>query len=378
VPVHVGLNLLYLVPGETGGMETYARELVPALLEEEPGLKLTAFVNREAADALGSAWGERVEVVVVPVWARRRVEWVRGEQQLLPPRAKRAGVDLVHSLAGTGPAWGAFVRVVTINDLIYKIYPEAHAGLRSLGMRVLVPLAARRSQRVIAPSQWTRDDLVRLLGVPPGKIDVVPDGLGTSARAVPVAEDVLRGRYDLGDRTVVLTVSAKRPHKNLERLLEAVAAIPPEERPLLVLPGYATPFEHALERKARELGLDDDARFLGWVPDDELEGLYALARCFVFPSLYEGFGLPILEAMSRGVPVVCSDRSSLPEVAGSAARFFDPEEPRAIAEAIRAVLGDPAEADRLRVAGRAQAARFDWRETARGTIASYERALAAP
>jgi glycosyltransferase involved in cell wall biosynthesis len=118
-----------------------------------------------------------------------------------------------------------------------------------------------------------------------------------------------------------------------------------------------------------------DVRFLDWVSGSELEGLYALADVFVFPSLYEGFGLPVLEAMRRGLPVACSDRSSLPEVAGDAALLFDPEDPRAITAAIERVLGDPAEAQRLRDAGHAQAGRFSWAATARATAASYERAM---
>ena len=170
-------------------------------------------------------------------------------------------------------------------------------------------------------------------------------------------------------------MSAKRPHKNLERLLEALAAIAAERRPVLVIPGYATPYEAVLRERADALGVRDDVRWLGWVSGPELEGLYALADAFVFPSLYEGFGLPVLEAMRRGVPVACSDRSSLPEVAGHAALLFDPEDPRAMTVAIERLLSDRAEADRLRAAGRAQAARFTWGATARATAASYDRVL---
>src|SRR5215211_7229930 len=130
-------------------METYARELIPALLAEQPDLRVTAFINREAAEIEDGPWHDLVPSVTVGVRARRRIEWVRGEQQLLPRLAAREGVDLLHSLAGTAPAWGAFKRVVTINDLIYRVYPEAHFGLRSRGMGLLIPLAARRSHRVI-------------------------------------------------------------------------------------------------------------------------------------------------------------------------------------------------------------------------------------
>ena len=373
--MHVGLNLVYLVPGETGGMETYARELIPALVHERPEVRLTAFVNREAAET-GGPWGDLIPTVTVPVRARRRTEWVRGEQQLLPRLAARAGVHLLHSLASTAPAWGRFRRVVTIHDVIYRIYPEAHGRVRALGMAQLVPLAARRSHRVIAPSRATRDDLVRLLGISDAKIDVVPEGVGASSVA-PADEREIRARHRIGDRQVVLTVSAKRPHKNLARLLEALALIPAERRPVLVLPGYPTPYEAELRRRSAELGVESDTRFLGWIPPDELEGLYRLAACFVLPSLYEGFGLPVLEAMARGLPVACSDRGSLAEVVAGAALVFDPEKAEELAKAMETLLFDPARADALRTAGLEQARRFSWEAAAKATLSVYERALGA-
>ena len=373
--VHVGLNLVFLVPGEQGGMEVYARELLRALPAVRPDLRVTAFVNREA-HAAGGEWDEFAsEVVEVPVFARNRVEWVRGEQQLLPGLARRAGVDVLHSLASTAPARGRFRRVVTIHDLLYRVIPDAHFGILGLGMRVLIPTAAHRSHRVIVDSRSTHDDVRRLLHVPERKLDVVALGVGTTPAGVVEAPDELRARHDLGERQVVLSVSAKRPHKNLMRLLEAVAAIDRARRPVLVIPGYPTPYEAVLRERAASLGMLGDVRFLDWVSGPELEGLYALAAAFVFPSLYEGFGLPVLEAMRRGVPVACSDRSSLPEVAGDAALLFDPEDPRAIQAAIERILAGGDEADRLRSAGREQAARFTWAATAQATAASYDRAM---
>jgi glycosyltransferase involved in cell wall biosynthesis len=372
--VHVGLNLVFLVPGEQGGMEVYARELLRALAAERPDLRLTAFVNREAR-AAGGEWDEVADVVEVPVYARNRLEWVRGEQQLLPGLARRADVDLVHSLASTAPARGRFRRVVTIHDLLYRVVPDAHFGVLGLGMRVLVPLAARRSHRVIAISRSTAADVRRYLKVDEARLDVIPSGVGRTPLGDPEPAGALRERHDLGARRVALSLSAKRPHKNLMRLLEALAAIAPDRRPLLVVPGYRTPYEQKLRERADALGVLGDLRLLDWVSGPELEGLYALADVFVFPSLYEGFGLPVLEAMRRGVPVACSNRSSLPEVAGNAALLFDPEDVRAITAAIERLLGDPAEARRLRDAGRAQARRFTWAATARATANSYERAM---
>jgi glycosyltransferase involved in cell wall biosynthesis len=374
VAVHVGLNLVFLVPGEMGGLETYARELIRALAAERPDVRLTAFVSREAR-AAGGEWDELAEVVEVPVYSRNRAQWVRGEQQLLPGLARRAGIDVLHSLASTAPGRGRFRRVVTIHDLHYRVVPGAHFGVKGLGMRLLVPLAARTSDRVIAISRSTAADVRRYLHVADERVDVIPSGVGVTALSPPEPAALLRERHRLGDRRVALSVSAKRPHKNLARLLVALAAIPAERRPVLVVPGYPTPYERELRERAQQLGVVGDVRFLDWVSGAELEGLYALADVFVFPSLYEGFGLPVLEAMRRGVPVACSNRSSLPEVAGDAALLFDPEDPRAITTAIERVLGDPTEAQRLRTAGHAQAGRFSWAATARATAGSYERAM---
>jgi glycosyltransferase involved in cell wall biosynthesis len=303
------------------------------------------------------------------------VQWVLGEQTLLPRLAARAGVDLLHSLASTAPLWGDFRRVVTVHDLIYARFPEAHSGLREKGMKLLVPRAARRSARVIADSQSTRADLIELLGIRPGQIDVVPLGLGNVRREEPLSEAETRSRFDLGERPVLLSMSAKRPHKNLAALIDALARIPPQERPLLVLPGYPTAYEKELRGRAAAAGVGGDVCFLGWVDGTEIEGLWAIAEAFVFPSLYEGFGLPVLEAMARAVPVACSNASSLPEVAGDAALLFDPHDEAAIASALQRLLDDPALADSLRTRGLARVREFTWERTARLTLDSYARAL---
>lgn len=376
--MHVGLNLLFLVPGETGGMEVAARELIPRLVEQAPvGTRFTAFVNRETAAETDGPWGNLLPARTVPVRSADRVQWVLGEQALLPPMAARDGVDLLHSLASTAPLWGPFRRIVTVHDLIYARFPEAHLGIRARGMRLLVPAAVRRSHRVIVDSQSTRDDLIELLGVPIERMDVVHQGLGAPVRATPMAEEELRRRLDLGTRGVVLSLSAKRPHKNLLRLIEALARLDADTRPLLVLPGYSTSYEDELKARVRELSLQEDVRFPNWVSSEELEGLWAISQAFVFPSLYEGFGLPVLEAMARGVPVACSDASSLPEVAGDAALLFDPLDVDAIASALARLLAESSLSATLRERGLRRVRGFTWEQTAQQTLASYARVMGA-
>ena len=232
---------------------------------------------------------------------------------------------------------------------------------------------ARRARRIIADSQATADDLAELLGIDGGKVDVVPCGPGLAPSAAPTAEAELRAALGLGAGPLVLSVSARRPHKNLARLIEAIGRLPDAQ---LVLPGYPTSFDDDLRETARRAGALDRVHLCDWVDDAQLEGLYRAATCLAFPSLAEGFGLPVLEAMARDLPVACSSVSALPEVAGDAALLFDPYNIDAIAGAVGTLLEDSALRSRLVARGREQAARFTWERTAAGTVASYRRALA--
>ena len=367
--MHIGLNALHLVPGETGGSELYARRLVGALATNEPELRVTVFAARLAIPSLEKErWPDNVELVGLSFNARSRPRRVLAEQTLLRREIGRAGVDLLHNLFTTAPAAPGVPQVTTILDVIYKRYPETHAGLLGHGLAALTWMAARRSNRVIAISESAKTDIVRFLGVPAERIDVTYPGPALRTDT-SMAEATLRRDLELGDGPIVLTVSAKRPHKNLERLFEAFKRVSGD--PVLVVPGYPTVFEEGLRRQAGER-----VRFTSWLEDDVLDGLYRAATCFVFPSLAEGFGLPVLDALVRGTPVACSNTTSLPEVAGDAVLYFEPTDIQAIAAAIERLLQDSALRDRLRAAGPGQAKKFSWKRTAEGTLASYERLLA--
>ena len=367
----VGLNLLFLVPGETGGSEIYVRHLIPRLAEARPDLELVAFVNREGAGAdLGVS-----KIVEVNVSGRSRARRVLAEQRRLPRLARRHGIDLLHSPGTSAPRRPGVVSVVTILDVIYASHPEAHTMPMRLGMRVIVPWAAHGADRVITISQSAAAEIAEELSVPKERIDVTPLGGRPIGPATPEPE--LRRRHGLGEAPLILSVSARRPHKNLARLIEAFARISADPAPLLVLPGYETPFEDELRRRTRELGVDERVRFLGWVSDEDLEGLYAAAVFFAFPSLAEGFGLPVLEAMQRGVPVASSASGPLTEVGGDAVRYFDPVDVAGMTRALSDLLGDRELRENLAKAGRERAGSFTWERTARETAESYERAFAA-
>lgn len=298
---------------------------------------------------------------------------------LLPWFARREKVRFMHSMGTTGAPFTPGTRVVTVHDLIFHHHPETFPGPAQKGLELLVPLGARRSQRVLADSQATKDDLIETYDIEGEKIDVVLLGFGHSQSATPTDAAAIRERYELGDSKVVLCVASSLAHKNVPRLIDAYAETfaGDPDRPVLVVAGHAGLGQEHLVEQVAALGVSDSVRFTGWVENEDLEGLYAVADVFAYPTLREGFGLPVLEAMARDTPVVCSNTSSVPEVAGDAAIKFDPTDTAAIGAAIKQVLGDPALADDLRARGAARVKDFTWAASAQSTIGSYLRAVGA-
>jgi glycosyltransferase involved in cell wall biosynthesis len=372
----VGINALFLRP-RMGGLETYVRRLIPELVAKRPDVRFSLFLNDEGRDYLaGEAWIDGVEVVTHPLLGRR---WftAASEAVVLGEVALRRGDDLLHSVAMTGPLGRSPVHVVLVGDLIWLHDPESTGRVTATLWKTLVPPVVRRAGRVLTFSDATRQDLHDSLGVPREKVDVVPLGHGVEARSRTTGADDVRRLYGLGDGPVVLAVSSKRTHKNLVRLIQAFARV--RERvptATLVLPGNPTRHEEELKEEVARLGIADAVRFPAYVSPPDLEGLYATASSVVVPSIREGFGLPVLEAMQRGVPVAASNTSSLPEVGGDAARYFDPFDVESIARAVVELLLDRDLAATLATRGRVRAACFGWDRTAEGTIASYERAWA--
>ena len=373
----VGLNALYLLPGRVGGSEVYALQLTRALARQRPDIKFVLFCGREAADALQQGpLAANVVIWRLPVAVANKPLRVGAELALLPVAARRAQVDLLHSLGTTSPLVAGVPSVVTILDLIYEHFPRTFPRLALLGLKGLVGPGARRADRVMAISGAVKDDVVERLGVPADRVDVVHLGFGMQRAPAPTPEDELRRRLGLERARVVLCVSAALAHKNLDRLIRAFARLEPESADLrLVVAGHAGRETERLVAVAHEAGVADRLTLTGWISDPDLEGLYALAACCAYPSLHEGFGLPVLEAMARGVPIACSSASSLTEVAGDAAELFDPLDVAAIASALGRLLHDRDRAASLVDRGLARAASFTWERCADGVLASYERVL---
>jgi glycosyltransferase involved in cell wall biosynthesis len=374
---HVGINAVFLRP-MMGGIDTYVRRLVPALLELEPDLRLTVFVSRHGKELLANeSWTGQAELVTNPLLGIRYLQ-AASEMLLLGTIASARGVDVLQSVALTGPLGATPTHVVTLGDLTWLREPAAIDRVTGWTWRTFVPRIARRADRVLTYSEASKRDIAALLAIPGEQIDVVPLGPGADPAAPPRPEPELRAALDLGDGPIVFTASVKRPTKNLARLLRAWSTVL-ERLPdaTLVLAGTPTPHEEELRALAGELAIAERVRFPAFVGAEDLEGLYRSAACFVFPSLYEGFGLPVLEAMRRGTPVACSRASSLPEVAGDAARYFDPTSVADIAGALIDVLTDRDLARRLIAAGEARGRAFTWHATAEETLECYERAVRA-
>lgn len=269
----------------------------------------------------------------------------------------------------------------TFHDAIGRVYPSALPwGASRLLYRVTTWLAVRAATRIIVPSQATRTDLLRLYGAPVSRVVVVPYAADPRFAPQPRERVAAAGeRYGLPAR-YVLYVGINKPHKNLAGLVEAWGRADAGARAgcALVIAGPEDPRYPEARLKAESPGLKDSVRFLGDVPEADLPALYSGATLFAFPSLYEGFGLPVLEAMACGVPVLSSSASSLPEVAGDAAVLLPPADVPAWAEAIQSLLNDRARLDAMRQASLAQAARFSWERAATQTMQVYRDATGGP
>jgi glycosyltransferase involved in cell wall biosynthesis len=268
--------------------------------------------------------------------------------------------------------------VVTVLDLIFHHVPRTFPALSRAGLEVIVPRAARRAAAVIAISNHARDDIAATIGIAPGAIFVTHLGFGVSFNGSPAVgrESDIRRRLDLGESPVVLCVSALIAHKNLARLIDAFAALEIERDAVLVIVGHHGLEKDALASRAASVGVANRVRLTGWIDRGDLEALYREARVFVYPSLIEGFGMPILEAMARGVPVASSTAGALIEVGGEAAEYFDPRDTESMTGALRRLIVDQQRRSQLIALGHERVREFTWARCAEETLAAYRRVLA--
>jgi glycosyltransferase involved in cell wall biosynthesis len=358
-PLRIGVNALYLIPGGVGGTEIYLRSLLAALAEVDRVNRYFVFTNRETGPDLVPK-AERFVHVPQRLRASSRPARMIWEQTVLPIEVARRRFDVLFNPGFTSPVFCSCPAVTVFHDLQHKRHPEYFRWFDLPFWRVFLFAAAHLSTRLIAVSAATARDLREIYRLPEARIDVVNQGVD------PVCFQLKREPVS---PPYVLCVSTLHPHKNLDGLLRAFAEFHrgrPEYR--LMLAGMRGFYARELESLRNSLGLTDAVEFTGWIPRERVYDLYAGASAFVYPSLFEGFGMPILEALAAGIPTACSRVEPMAGIADTAALQFDPSSTSEITDALLRLTSDEALRTRLAAAGPARAAQFSWEETARATL----------
>ncbi|MCI0399306.1 MAG: glycosyltransferase family 4 protein [Chloroflexi bacterium] len=354
--------------GERSGVGYYTGRLLAAMLKVYPEGKFLLYSNRP----LGALESDLAGAVpVAGYFPQSRWAWM---QTVLPRVIAQSRPDLCHFTNSLAPLYLDRPFVLSVHDASLFLYSHYHPRARLLTMRLLLPMVARRAAAVITVSHSARQDLIRVLDLPAEKVHVIYEA--APAHFAPVNDQAelerLRRKYGLPE-AFLLYVGTLEPRKNLSRLLQAFQRFRQQGFPhRLVMAGPWGWHMEGFGREIEALGLRDAIQFLGYIPTEDLPGLYSLTTLFVFPSLYEGFGLPPLEAMACGAPVLSSDNSSLAEICDGAAYLVDPRSVDSIAEGLRRVVADDALRADLRCRGLERAGEFSWDRAAQETLAVYQ------
>ncbi len=364
--MRIGINILYLRPSCVDGAYIYARRLLDSLALLDAENTYYIYLNAEAAQFAMPA--PNFQPVVFPFLPQQRFPRYWHEQVILPRHAAKHKLDILHSLHLTHPFFLPCRSVMTLHDTRFMI-PALGGdiyGFRRQVIRFFAGNGARRATRIVTDSDFAKREMIAHFSLKPDKIDVVHLSISPLEGAPPAeSSEAIRAKYGIR-QPYIAAIAGSYVHKNMPRLLEAFTQIQGEFPHELVLFGK-------LPRNVSAESLGKRVRTTGYVPDADLPILMNGADVFVVTSLYEGFGLPALEAQAADVALVCSTAASLPEVAGKGAHYFDPYDVNALAEAIRACLRDPNLREALRAEGRANLARFSWEKTARETLAVYQK-----
>jgi glycosyltransferase involved in cell wall biosynthesis len=371
--LHIAIDA-HSVGAQLAGNETYAVNLIEALAEIDQVNHYTLYVTKKAAiDRFDGRWANFKVKQTLPHTPLVRVPLT------LSAELRRHPVDLLH-VQYTAPPFSPCPIVATIHDLAFEHLPETFTRRSRMQLRQTVRRTARRAARVLALSEFSRRDIIETYGVDPKRVDVTP--LAAPPHFAPVTNETelkrIRKYYGI-DADYILSLGSIQPRKNLIRLIEAYSCLrrlrPESKLPRLVLAGGRGWLDREIFRAAERNDFGKDILFIGYVPEQDLPALYSGAVCFVYPSYFEGFGLPVIEAMQCGVPVIAGNRTSLPEVTGRAGLLFDPFDTRALSEAMTRVIDDSDYRSQLRAQGLKRANDFNWKTTAQLTLQAYERAI---
>ena len=368
--MHIGLNLLFIIPGENGGTQVYSESLMRALAALDTENTYTVFLSEEGA-ALALPDQPNFSKIICPVRAVRREARYLYEQTVFPRLLRGFKLDILHSLGYVCPLLPPCRSVVTIHDLNYLTPWHGMSRAKRVSLSWFVGQSARRADAIITVSEFSKAEIRQHLRVPASKITVTFEGPREEGAPAPGDWAEIAGRYQI-KAPYLMAFGSVTGNKNLGRLVRAFAQIQAETPQTLLLVGRAVSAE--LQEEISALGLESRVQVTGYVPDSAVMPLLTHADLFVFPSLYEGFGLPVLEAQRAGTAVACSSAASLPEVAGDGAEFFDPRSREEMSRVLLRCLRDPALRAAMVERGYKNVAQFSWARTAAATLECYRRA----
>ena len=365
----------HAVGAKLGGNESYAINLIEALAQIDSANHYTIYITTdEARERFHGRWPNFKVRATLPHTPLIRIPLT------LSAELRKHPVDVLH-VQFTAPPFCPCPVVVSIHDLSFEHLPQTFKRRSRTQLRLTVRHSARRAARIISLSEHTRRDIIETYGITAERVSAIPLAAPSNFAPVHDNRELQRVRHNYGiDGDYILSVGSIQPRKNLARLVRAYARVRASLRgnktadklPKLVLVGKCAWLYDETLRALDETGVKETVVLTGYVPQADLPALYSGALCFVYPSYFEGFGLPPLEAMKCGAPVIVGNKTSLPEVVGDAALTVDPFDVEAIASAMKRVIDNPALRGELSIKGQTRAGAFDWRETARQTLAIYE------
>jgi len=372
--MRIGIDALHICPGKMGGGEIYFRSVFDALARADGSNKYFVFVNRRFTESF-SYNADNIVVVSCNLLGTFKLFRVLWEQFILPFKLKTYKIDVAHTFSQTGLLLVPCKSVMTIHDLQHHYYPLNFSLLRRAYLRAMIWLTAKRADKVITISNSSRNDIINLLKVPENKVEVIHESSRFGSNPIIVSKEDksrVRTKYKLFNR-YVLSVASMLPHKNLTGLVRAFSLLSEDDVTCLVLVGMKLKTLPKVRETIKSAGLcERRVKLLGYVPDEDIPALYAMAELFAFPSFFEGFGLPTLEAMTFGCPVVASRCTSIPEVVGDASLLVDPSDHKDLADKMTTVLTDKKCRDRLIKKGYERIRCFSWDKLAREMLAVYE------
>ena len=365
--LRIGVNALYLIPGEVGGTEIYLRNILRALAAIDAQNEYFIFRNSETGPDLVPAQANFNDCPQ-PVNARFRPARILFEQTRFPWRVSRLRLDVLFNAGFTAPVLYPGPMVTVFHDLQYKRHPEFFRAWDLPFWKILLPASAARSRYIVVPSTDVKSDIEESYRFAPSRVVHIPHGvepeffeIAKCRRLTPPSESIL------------LCVSTLHPHKNLETMLQAFSqfrkANPEWKLYIAGLKGFDA---GRIEDLRRQLDLENDLVITGWIAREALYDLFTRAQALIYPSRFEGFGMPVAEAMAAGLPVVCSNIPPLIEIAGDAARFFDPNNPNDLVDALHEITTNAQLRETLIQCGRARAESFDWKAAAHRLLALFQ------